>query len=438
MVEQSGAGIDGRGGIGEIGARKLVHRLGHAIDEHYLVPAAGSQVFGNLEVADNASFSKERRTNLIVVDGPGTKSAGIGEGSCLVGVVEEDAALDKARDSPPISFLEQRSIGANLETVQVVMSEDRFGNGIPCRGGGSLGQIPVGQFQPAKAGQEREIAKKRLAEIGFRTIKPGDRLKMGIGQSQVRDAVDDQGTCPAGQRTVGNVGRGRPAVDEEEIRLESPALAVQDGEGNSWANSKRVVQTGGVIQVRPICVEQNRPRSRCRTVDKKGTCLRLCTATSASLAQVFEIRFASPKQGDIVCPRGWDDVAGTRVSAGVANGATAGVASAPQPLLHAGLPGAWQAAQPPVSVPQLASQDEPPQPINDAPSTDPPAAKVSSISPRAKMVFLLAVMFVSCLELSALTVRGCGAVVQCVTMLRSISRLKSIVSLQTDRPELPV
>ena len=38
------------------------------------------------------------------------------------------------------------------------------------------------QRKPAKKGN---IAEKRLAEIDFRTVKPGDRLEMGIGQRQV-------------------------------------------------------------------------------------------------------------------------------------------------------------------------------------------------------------------------------------------------------------
>jgi hypothetical protein len=44
---------------------------------------------------------------------------------------------------------------------------------------------------------------------------------------------------------------------------------------------------------------------------------------------------------------------------------------------------------------QVASADESPQPTDDAPSADRPVANASNISPRAKMVFLLAVIFVS-------------------------------------------
>jgi hypothetical protein len=50
---------------------------------------------------------------------------------------------------------------------------------------------------------------------------------------------------------------------------------------------------------------------------------------------------------------------------------------------------------------QLTSPEAPPQPIGDAPSADLPADNASSIIPKAKMVFLLAVMFVSCLGLPA-------------------------------------
>jgi hypothetical protein len=67
-----------------------------------------------------------------------------------------------------------------------------------------------------------------------------------------------------------------------------------------------------------------------------------------------------------------------------------------QPGALVELPGASELVWP--LAPQLASLEEPLQPIADAPSADLPAANASSISPRAKMVFLVAVMFVSCLD----------------------------------------
>jgi hypothetical protein len=62
---------------------------------------------------------------------------------------------------------------------------------------------------------------------------------------------------------------------------------------------------------------------------------------------------------------------------------------------------AWEAGPPQVAweagPPQLASQDG--LPAEGAPNADLPAAKAINISPSAKFVFLLAVMFPSCLGL---------------------------------------
>jgi hypothetical protein len=68
------------------------------------------------------------------------------------------------------------------------------------------------------------------------------------------------------------------------------------------------------------------------------------------------------------------------------------------PLVHVALQIALlpQLASP--DGPQLASQDGP-QPADGAPSADWPAAIAINISPNAKIVFLLAVMFPSCLGL---------------------------------------
>ena len=43
-------------------------------------------------------------------------------------------------------------------------------------------RVPVGHLQPAKTGQEGEIAEQRLAEIDFRAVEPGNRLEVGVGQ----------------------------------------------------------------------------------------------------------------------------------------------------------------------------------------------------------------------------------------------------------------
>ena len=50
-------------------------------------------------------------------------------------------------------------------------------------------------------------------------------------------------------------------------------------------------------------------------------------------------------------------------------------------------------------VPQLLLRRKSRRSHDDAPSAELPAANASNVSPRAKMVFLLAVMFVSCLGL---------------------------------------
>jgi hypothetical protein len=63
---------------------------------------------------------------------------------------------------------------------------------------------------------------------------------------------------------------------------------------------------------------------------------------------------------------------------------------ASQPLLHA----APHVALPP-EQPQVASQDDPPS-EGVAANADLSAAHAINISPRAKIVFLLAVMFFSC------------------------------------------
>jgi len=64
-----------------------------------------------------------------------------------------------------------------------------------------------------------------------------------------------------------------------------------------------------------------------------------------------------------------------------------------QPTSHPALPFEGES--------QVASQEQPSPPTLDAPSTDCPLANTSNISPRAKFVFLLAIMFVSYLELPA-------------------------------------
>jgi hypothetical protein len=68
--------------------------------------------------------------------------------------------------------------------------------------------------------------------------------------------------------------------------------------------------------------------------------------------------------------------------------------SALQPAAHPALPSQLHVPPHAALVPQLASHDESP-PVAGAASAQLPAANAINISPRAKIVFLPAVMFVS-------------------------------------------